>query len=53
MSYIINIPKNNAHVYNIAYIRALMIRNTIEKLDVGIKEKGEILKEVLKHLKDN
>ena len=33
-----NFSKDNSHINNLAFIRALFIRDTIESLDVSIEE---------------
>lgn len=46
-----NIPKDNSHISNLAFIRALLIRDTIEKLNITIEEKEELKEEILEYLK--
>lgn len=46
-----NIPKDNSHINNLAFIKALFIRDTIEKLDLDINEKENLKKEILEYLK--
>lgn len=46
-----NIPKDNSHLYNLAFIKAVFIRDTIDKLNIGINEKENLKKEILEHLK--
>ena len=46
-----NFSKDNSHINNLAFIRALFIRDTIERLDVSIEEKNAIRKDVLEYLK--
>lgn len=46
-----NFPKDNSHINNLAFIRALFIRDTIESLDVSIEEKNAIRKDILEYLK--
>lgn len=47
----INFPENNNHISNLAFIKALMIKKSIEDLDIGSEEKEELRKEVLEHIK--
>ena len=49
----INYPKDNSHIHNLAYIRALLIQATIDKLEIDIKEKVIIKNDILKYLKEN
>lgn len=46
-----NIPEDNSHISNLAFIRALLIRDTIEKLNITIEEKEELKEEILEYLK--
>lgn len=46
-----NIPKDNSHISNLAFIRALFIRDTIEKLNISFEEKEELKEEILEYLK--
>lgn len=47
----INFPKDNVHIDNLAFIKALLIKTTIERLDISYKEKENIRKEVMEYLK--
>jgi len=47
-----NFPKDNCHINNLAFIRALFIRDTIEKLDISFSEKEELKKQILEYLKN-
>ena len=47
----INFSENNNHISNLAYIRALMIKKTIEDLNFSSEEKEKLRKEVLEHLR--
>lgn len=49
----LNFPENNGHISNLAFIRALLIKCTIERLDVTYEEKEKIKKEILEYLKDS
>lgn len=46
-----NFPKDNSHISNLAFVRALFIRDTIELLDVSFEEKQMIKEEILEYLK--
>ena len=46
----INFPENDNHISNLAYIKALMIKKTIEDLNISSEEKEKLRKEVLEHL---
>ena len=46
-----NFPKDNCHINNLAFIRALFIRDTIENLNVSVEEKNAIKKDILEYLK--
>lgn len=47
----INVSEGDNHISNLAFVRALLIKNTIEKLDVNYKEKEELKNKVLEYLK--
>ena len=47
----INFPESNNHISNLAYIKALMIKKTIEDLNISSEEKEKLRKEVLEHLR--
>ena len=47
----INFPENNNHISNLAHIKALMIKKTIEDLNISSEEKEKLRKEVLEHLR--
>jgi hypothetical protein len=49
----VNLPENNAHIGNIAYVRALFIKSTIESLKIETKEKEKIFNKMLEYLKNN
>ena len=48
-----NFPSNNNHINNLAFIRAILIRDTINKLDISSYEKKELKTKILEYLKDN
>ena len=45
-----NLPDNNYHIKNLAFIRALLIINTINQMDITYSEKENLRKEVLNYL---
>lgn len=47
----INLPKDNIHIKNLAFVRALLIRDTIENLNVSYQEKEKLKNEILEYLK--
>lgn len=49
----LNFPKDNSHINNLAFIRAILIRDTIENLDITYQEKENLRKEILEYLKKN
>lgn len=46
----LNLPKNDDYISNLAFIKALLIKNTIEQLNISYEEKVFMKKEVLKNL---
>ena len=50
----LNFPNNNNnHISNLAFIRALLIKCTIEKLNISYLEKEELKRKILEYLKSN
>lgn len=49
----INEQGSDAYIYNLAFIKAILIKNSIDSMALLSKEKEFLLKEVLKYLKDN
>ena len=47
----INLQENSSHISNLAFMKALMIKQAIEELNVSYEEKGRLRKEVLEYLK--
>lgn len=47
----LELPEGNNYINNLAFVRALMIKYTIESLDISYEEKEQLKKEVLKTLK--
>lgn len=46
-----NFPENNNYISNLAFIRALMIKKSIEDLNISYKEKEQLKNEILETLK--
>ena len=49
----VNFPKDKSHTYNLAFIKALLIKATIDNLKIDIEEKEEIRSNILEHLENN
>ena len=49
----IKFPDGDGYIKNLAFIRALLIKCTIEQLDISVKEKEEIKKKILEYLKND
>lgn len=49
----INYQKSDAYMKNMAYIRALLIRYSVESLPNTQEEKNQILQAILQYLKEN
>lgn len=47
----INFPKDNVHIDNMAFIKALMIKMSIENLDMNYEEKERLRESILETLK--
>lgn len=47
----LNFPDNNDYISNLAFIRALMIKKSIENLDISYEEKEQLRKDILEILK--
>lgn len=47
----INYSEDDNHINNLAFIKALMIKKTIEDLNISSEEKERLRKEVLEHLR--
>lgn len=47
----INFPKDDVHINNLAFVKALMIKNIIENLNLTYDEKEKLRKEILEYLK--
>lgn len=46
-----NFPESNDYISNLAFIRALMIKKSIEDLNISYKEKEPLKNEILEILK--
>lgn len=49
----INKESNENCIYNLAFIKALLIKDAIEDLDISYEEKVQIKNEILEYLKNN
>lgn len=49
----VNYPKDNTHIYNLAFIKALLIKSTIDNFNIGTNEKINIRNTILEYLKNN
>lgn len=51
----INIDTGNSknYIYNLAFIKALLIKENIEKLDISYDEKIQVKNEILEYLQNN
>lgn len=47
----LNCPESDNYISNLAFIRALMIKKSIEDLDISYKEKEQLKNEILETLK--
>lgn len=47
----LNLPESDNYISNLAFIRALMIKKSIEDLDISYKEKELLKNEILETLK--
>lgn len=47
----INFSKDDVHIKNLAFVKALMIKNIIENLNLTYDEKEKLRKEILEYLK--
>ena len=49
----INTENNKEQIHNLAFIKALLIKESIEKLNISYEEKVQIKNEILEYLKNN
>lgn len=47
----INFSKDNVHINNLAFVKALMIKNIIENLNITYEDKEKLRKEILEYLR--
>ena len=47
----LNFPDNDNYISNLAFIRALMIKKSIENLDISYEEKEQLRRDILEILK--
>ena len=47
----LNLPEDNSHISNIAFVKALLIKSTIENLTISYEEKIQLKNQVLNYLK--
>lgn len=47
----LNFSKDDSHISNLAYIKALLIKCTIEQLNISFEEKEKLRQEILEYLK--
>ena len=45
--------ENDAYIYNLAFVKALLIEKSIEQLKLNYSEKQELKRQVLEYLKMN
>lgn len=46
-----NFPESNDYISNLAFIKALMIKKSIENLNISYEEKDQVKKDILETLK--
>ncbi len=49
----INTENNKEYIHNLAFVKALLIKESIEKLDISYEEKVQIKNEILEYLQNN
>ncbi len=49
----VNMENNKEYVHNLAFIKALLIKGSIEKLNISYEEKVKIKNEILEYLQNN
>ena len=47
----INLPENKNYIHNLAFVKAIMIKKTIESLNISDENKEKIRTEILEYLK--
>lgn len=46
-----NFPEDNSHISNLAFVKALLIKVTIDNLDVSYEQKLDLKNKILEYLK--
>lgn len=49
----INTKNNENYIHNLAFIKALLINDAIESLDISYEQKVKIKNEILEYLQNN
>ena len=49
----LNCQGSEAYKYNLAFIRALLIKSSIDNMTISSEEKNKILESILQYLKNN
>ncbi|MCI8760744.1 MAG: hypothetical protein HFJ34_06525 [Clostridia bacterium] len=49
----INTENNKEYIHNLAFIKAILIKVSIEKLDISYEEKIQVKNEILEYLQNN
>ncbi len=49
----INTENNKEYIHNLAFIKALLIKESIERLDISYEEKIQVKNEILEYLQNN
>ena len=49
----LNYQNSDAYIYNLAFIKALLIKSSIDNMSISSEEKNEVLQSILQYLKNN
>ncbi len=49
----INTGNNKEYIHNVAFVKALFIKESIEKLEISYEEKIQVKNEILEYLQNN
>lgn len=49
----INTENSKEYIHNLAFIKALLIKESIENLDISYEEKIQVKNEILEYLQNN
>lgn len=49
----INTENSKEYIHNLAFIKALLIKESIENLDISYEEKVQVKNEILEYLQNN